>query len=362
MNEPTVMKVMIEEAVSFSVQGKELDGILTLPDAAGPHPALVLLHGSDRSGRDDPYYAGHAARLVESGCAVLRYDGPGWGGGATGGGFETLEYRTQEALAALSYLQARPDIRADAVGLWGVSQGGWICQMAAAASPDVAFIIPVSGPAVTPAEQEVYRVEAESRAAGFAEEEVAKAVLLRRLLVDGVLAAPIYRELNQAEARRLGDGAWSDLTALTYSPQPLAPAAELARVIAILQAVAGERWARFLHLDDVLALLNNLPPPAWEMAKAQMRAVMEVDPADFLTKVRCPVLAIFGDKDTSIPVEKSVRLYEQYLRQAGNEAFTLAVFPNASHTIRVGETFADGYFELMVKWLRELCGDLRDVG
>ena len=74
------------------------------------------------------------------------------------------------------------------------------------------------------------------------------------------------------------------------------------------------------------------------------------------------MLAIFGDKDTSIPVEKSVRLYEQYLRQAGNEAFTLAVFPNASHTIRVGETFADGYFELMVKWLRELCGDLRDVG
>lgn len=357
MKKPTMM----EEAVRFSVQGKALDGILTLPNAAAPHPALVLLHGSDRSGRDDPYYAGHAARLVESGCAVLRYDGPGWGGGASGGGFETLDYRTQEALAALSYLQSRPDIRADAVGLWGVSQGGWICQMAAAASADVAFIIPVSGPAVMPAEQEVYRVEAESRAAGFAEDEVAKAVLLRRLLVDGVLAAPLYRELNQAEARRLGEGAWSDLTALTYDAKPNDPTVEFGKVVEILQSIEGEHWAKFLHLDDVLAMLGSLPPPAWEMAKAQMRAVMAADPADFLTQVHCPVLAIFGEKDTSIPVEKSVGLYEQYLRQAGNEAFTLRVFPNASHTIRVGDAFADGYFDLMVNWLRELCSDLRDA-
>ncbi len=50
-----------EEAVKFSVQGKERRGILTLPDAAGPYAALILLHGSDRAGRDASYHAGHAA-------------------------------------------------------------------------------------------------------------------------------------------------------------------------------------------------------------------------------------------------------------------------------------------------------------
>jgi dipeptidyl aminopeptidase/acylaminoacyl peptidase len=90
------------------------------------------------------------------------------------------------------------------------------------------------------------------------------------------------------------------------------------------------------------------------MAKAQMRAVMDVNPANFLTKVHCPVLAIFGENDTSIPVDTSVALYKQYLGEAGNETVTIKVFPKASHTIRAGEAFAPGYFELMLTWLSNL--------
>jgi hypothetical protein len=53
------------------------------------------------------------------------------------------------------------------VGLWGISQGGWVCQIATAAPDKVAFIIPTSGSGVPPVEQKVFRVEAESKAAGF---------------------------------------------------------------------------------------------------------------------------------------------------------------------------------------------------
>ena len=343
------------EEVKFTVNDKDLNAILTRPPVESPCPALVLLHGSDRSGRKEPYYTEHADQLVRSGFAVLSYDGPGWGGGsAQGQGFETLEYRTEEAIAAVKYLQSRPDINPNAVGLWGVSQGGWICQMSAAAYDGVAFIIPVSGPGVTPAEQEAHRVEMESRAAGFDEDEVAKATLVRRLMIDVVMVEPKYREFNQSESQRLGDGTWSELTALIYGAKLNEPAVELEKVVEILESIKDERWARFLHLDEVLAMLGTVPPQAWEMAKAQIRAVMNVDPSDFLTKVRCPVLAIFGEKDTSIPIERSVQLYEQYLHKAGNEEFTLKVFPEASHTIRVGNTFADGYFDLMVEWLGNL--------
>jgi len=188
--------IIFNEEVTFTVNVKEIKGILTHPASKSPYPAIVLLHGSDRSNKENPYYAQHAENLTASGFAVLRYDGPGWAG-------ETLESRTEEALAAVKYLQSRPDIKSNAVGLWGVSQGGWICQMAAAASDDVAFIIPVSGPGVTPAEQEVYRVEAESRAAGFDDDEIAKAVLMRRLMVDIVLVEPMYEGINLSEAQRL---------------------------------------------------------------------------------------------------------------------------------------------------------------
>lgn len=207
----------IEEAVQFEVEGKELNGILTHPGTTGQHPAIILLHGSDRSGKEDPYYKEHAENLVQSGFAVLRYDGPGWGGGSSDGpGFETLEYRTEEAIAVVKYLQSRPDIQSDGVGLWGISQGGWICQMAAAAFREVAFIITVSGPGVTPAEQEVYRVEAESKTAGFDADEVAKAVLMRRLMADIVLGKPMYAMINQSESQRLGTGPWDEVVEIIY--------------------------------------------------------------------------------------------------------------------------------------------------
>lgn len=347
------MKKMISnEDVKFTVNDKELIGILTHPAMDAPYPAIILLHGSDRSGRKDPYYTEHAENLVRSGFAVLRYDGPGWGGGSSGNpGFETLDYRTEEALAAVRYLQSRPGIKTNAVGLWGISQGGWVCQMAAAAYDGVAFIIPVSGPGVTPAEQEVHRVEAESRAAGFDEDEIARAVLMRRLMVDIVLSEPMYRELNISESRRLGAGLWNELTELTYKINPIDLPVEHGKVVEVLKGIKAERWAKFLHLDDVLPMLESFPPQAWGMVKEQMRAVMNVNSADFLTKVRCPVLAIFGENDTSIPVEISLTRYKQYLMEAGNEAFTSKAFPNASHTIRVGREFAPGYFDLMVSWL-----------
>lgn len=344
-----------DEKVRFTVKAKELDGILTHPATEAPYPAIVLLHGSDRAGVKDPYYAEHAEKLIRSGFAVLRYDGPGWGGGSSEGtGFETLEYRTEEAIAAIQYLQSRPDIKSNAVGLWGISQGGWICQMAAATYDNVAFIIPVSGPGVNPIEQEVYRVEAESRAAGFEDDEIAKAVLMRRLMADVVLIEPVYQKVNRSESRRLGEGPWSKMVELTYGPKPIKPSTELGKVIEILTAIQDEHWTTPLHLEQILSMFNSLPPQAWDMAKAQMRAVMDVNPANFLTKVHCPVLAIFGEKDTSIPVEKSVALYKQYLGEAGNKAITIRVFPNASHTIHVGETFASGYFELMLNWLSNL--------
>lgn len=340
-------KLLAGKEITFAVNAKELKGILTFPDSESPCPAIILLHGSDRSSMNDPYYVEHAEKLTRSGFAVLRYDGPGWTS-------ETLESRTEEALAAVKYLQSRPDIKPNAIGLWGISQGGWICQMAAAASDDVAFIIPVSGPGVTPAEQEVYRVKAESRAAGFDDDEIAKAVLMRRLMVDIVLVEPMYQEINNSEAQRLGDEHCSKLTELAYAQNPVDLVAEFESVVEIFKAIKDERWAKSLHLDDVLAMLNNLPPQAWEMVKAQMRAVMNVDPADFLTKVRCPVLAVFGENDTSIPVNKSVALYKKYLGEAGNEALTIKVFPNASHTIRVGGVFASGYFDLILDWLNNL--------
>ncbi len=336
----------IEEKIIIEFDTKELQGILTFPISESPHPAVILLHGSDRSPKEDPYYKAHADNLIQSGFAVLRYDGPGWSGGA-----ETLESRVDEAISIVKFLQSRPEIQPDSVGLWGISQGGWVCQMAAAVSDKVAFIIPTSGPGVTPAEQEVFRVEAESKSAGFSDIEVRQATLMRRLMVDIVLDNPVYPGVNQAEAERVGPGPWDDVIDLVYSSQPIEPTVEFEKVLEMFHAVQGEAWTKALHLDQVIPMFDSLPPQAWETAKGQMRAVLDVNPADFLTNVHCPVLAIFGKDDTSIPVNKSVARYQKYLKEAGNEDVTIKIFPRASHTIQVDGDFAPGYFDTINTWL-----------
>ena len=231
---------------------------------------------------------------------------------------------------------------------WDTRCGDGRCD---SAYDGVAFIIPVSGPGVNPQEQEAYRVEAESRAAGFDEDEVAKAILIRRLMADIVLVE-VYIIANQSEATRLGAGPWDEVVEFVYGRAPIDPIVEYRKVIKLLNAIKDEPWTKFLHLEQVIPMFESLSPEAWEMAKAQMRAVMNVNTVEFLTKVHCPVLAIFGEKDASIPVEKSIALYEKYLKEAGNEDATIKLFPDADHGIHVNGDFALGYFKAINAWLK----------
>jgi len=350
-----ILSPVSNENVKFTVGNEEIDAILTHPDRQAPYPAIVLLQGAERAPAKNPFYAEHAETLAHAGFAVMRIDKTGWGGGdLQNGGIETLEDRTQEAIAAVKYLQSRPDINASGVGLWGISQGGWVSQMAAASYDGVAFIIPVSGAGVTPAEAEVYRVEAMSREAGFDSDEIAKAVLIRRLMVDLLLDEPAYEQINLAEANRLGIGPWREMTELAYGSEPEDLALEFEQVKKTLNSIEQEPWAEFLYLEQLLPLFDSMPPEAWGTVKAQLKAVQIVDPADYLVQIHVPVLAIFGEKDTFIPVERSIPIYQRYLGEAGNQAFTYKVFANADHGIHVGARFADGYFELMQDWLRNL--------
>ena len=171
---PSPSRPWIEERVTFTFVQNALFGILTLPTSSGPYPAVVLISGSVststgvRQGVSLSYHVNHARKMALNGFAVLRYDPPGVGQSTGESGFESLDTRSEEAIAAIHYLQSRPDIQRDQVGLWGVSQGGWVIAMAAAEYPqDVAFIISVSGSGVSVAEQQIYSIHAQSEAAGM---------------------------------------------------------------------------------------------------------------------------------------------------------------------------------------------------
>ncbi|GAA1018634.1 acyl-CoA thioester hydrolase [Acrocarpospora pleiomorpha] len=124
---------------------------MTLPSGRGPHPAVLLLHGSGRLDRDantsrlrmslgPPL----AAALAERGIATLRYDRRGVG--ATPGDWLATGFtdNLRDATAALRTLAARPDIRADAIGVVGHSEGA-LHAMSLGSHPQVAAVVLLAG-------------------------------------------------------------------------------------------------------------------------------------------------------------------------------------------------------------------------
>jgi pimeloyl-ACP methyl ester carboxylesterase len=143
-----------EEHVSFDGPGATLSGTVYTPTSQGPHPALVFVHGSGPQIRIDNWPM--ADRFARAGIACLSFDKRGTGNST--GDWQQAEFDVlaDDVVAAVDALRRRPDIRPDQIGLWGVSQAGWVIPLAANKSDHIAFCIPVSGGAVSPAEQELW--------------------------------------------------------------------------------------------------------------------------------------------------------------------------------------------------------------
>ena len=347
----------VEREVAIPYGNITLHGILTLPPSEGPHPALVIITGAaDAEGREGVSawaHVDHAHRFAIQGFACLRYDPPGVGRSGGKRGLDSLETRAEEALAVVQFLQGCSDIDSEQVGLWGVSQGGWVIAMAAARAPEaIAFLIMVSGTTVSVAEQQVYGVEMQSRAAGVTGEDLAKAVLISRLLIDWQIPSPIFQAEDEADLQRLEDGPWAEFAEIVYEEEPLPEGEELARVIAVLEAIDLEPWAGSLYLGEIyIPNLRRIPPGEAEGLMAAAAESLLASPKEYFELVTCPTLALFGEEDLHVPVERSVELLEDYFATSRNEYLAIVVFPAAGHSLN---GFMPAYWEAIYVWLDSL--------
>lgn len=128
-----------------------LAGTLVLPAHAGRAAAVVVVSGSGPNGRHGrirgfPAYGTIAGHLARSGTAVLLLDRRGVGGSAGNWKHERIEDRADDTLTAVQWLRQRADVDPGRVGVLGHSQGGWVAELAAARSRDVAFVVLMAGP------------------------------------------------------------------------------------------------------------------------------------------------------------------------------------------------------------------------
>jgi dienelactone hydrolase len=137
-----------------------LAGTLLTPAGAGPFPAVVLVHGSGPSLRDEGQAFSNFLAL--HGIASLSMDkrGEGQSGGQYLGEFSSekaIAGYAADAVAAGRFLATLKNIDPHRIGLFGGSQAGWVIPRAAVTGGSLfSFAVILSGPAVTEGESDYY--------------------------------------------------------------------------------------------------------------------------------------------------------------------------------------------------------------
>lgn len=317
-----------EEFVTFRNGAVTLSGTLLIPTTKGPHPAIVLAHGSgaqDRNGfvANIRFMADHLAR---HGIAVLTYDKRGSGRSTGDWASASFSDLADDLIAGIRMLRARPDIIATQVGTGGSSQAGWVSAKAVTQLPDIAFVMIVSagGSGYTVEEQNLYNTEVEMRAAQICQERIARALDLQRQFF-GVL--------------RRGEGA----DAREYDAAVRTARADSLLRDWILPLSVEVDWRNRNEWYSALEVGFD-PLPAWRAYKG-------------------PVLGVFGELDAQTPVAGVVPRFTEALLARKGADFTVTVFPRASHLLFEATAASDeelprlqrvapGFYDFISDWLR----------
>ena len=96
-----------------------------------------------------------------------------------------------------------------------------------------------------------------------------------------------------------------------------------------------------------------------------MRFFLTYDPKPALVKVKCPVLAINGEKDLQVPPEENLRVIDEALKEGGNKDYTVKELPGLNHLFqttetgspseytKIEETISPAALEIMGDWISE---------
>ena len=334
-----------EEEVKVQNGQVTLAGTLTRPRTGGPFPALVMISGSGAQNRDEEVFSFKLFRLIadhlsRNGFAVLRVDDRGVGGSTGSVAASTSEDFAGDALAEVAYLKGRADIDPRRIGLCGHSEGGLVAPIAAARSGDVAFIVLMAPPGLTGEKIMIAQGEAIGRAQLIPEADIQENVTLQRRIFAAVRTGQGWTEIRD-EIRRM--------------------------TIARVEKLPAEKRKAIPDVEQYAE--KTADQQVKGVQSAWFRFFLDYDPAPALTKVRCPVLALFGELDLQVvPHDENQKAIADALERGGNKDFTLKTIPKANHLFQEATTgspveygtlkkaFAPGFLSELTAWLKARTG------
>jgi pimeloyl-ACP methyl ester carboxylesterase len=337
--EPKKPYPYFEEEVTYENSGAKIKfaGTLTLPKSEQPVPAVLLITGSGAQDRDESLL-GHkpflvlADYLTRRGIAVLRVDDRGVGGTTGSVSSSTTDDFAGDALAGVAYLKGRKEVNPRQIGLAGHSEGGLIAPLAASRSNDVAFIVMLAGTGVS-GEEILYLQAAQiAKAQGAGAEALAAARAGQERMYKIIREEPDLVKLEDALKKIV-----VEQIAQAAAASPEAKAALEGQADAQVKAILSP-WYRFF---------------------------LTYDPAPALRKLRCPVLAINGEKDLQVDPKQNLPPIEKALQEGGNPDSTVKELAGLNHLFqhcqtgspaeygKIEETFSPEALQLIGDWIVE---------
>ncbi|MBL8890078.1 MAG: alpha/beta hydrolase [Planctomycetaceae bacterium] len=299
----------VEEVLYPHQTGKfHLAATLTIPHNKGLSPAVILVSGSGAQDRDETIFehrpfAVWADHLTKCGMIVLRVDDRGVGGTGTDGSPDddtTSDFAT-DVRSGLAYLRSRNEVDPKRIGIIGHSEGALIGTMVAAEDPGIAFLVLLAGPGVPGHQLLALQSEKIARASGASDEAIANLGALQAKIFSIIRDQPDV-EAGKREARNI---LLSEYTKLTDDERKLAGSAEA--FVEQHSTVVGIPWFRYF---------------------------LTFDPQTVFAQVKCPVLALTGEKDLQVPPEQNLPAIEEGLLQGRSHDVTVKELPSLNHLLQ----------------------------
>ncbi|MDP9047596.1 MAG: alpha/beta hydrolase [Bacteroidota bacterium] len=303
-----------QEEVTFTNPraGNILAGTLTMPSDGKASKIVVLITGSGPQNRNEEIIQfNHRPFLVWSdwltrqGIAVLRYDDRGIAHSTGNFATATTADFADDAEAAVNYIRSRADLKNLKIGLMGHSEGGMVAPIVASRNKEIKFIILLAGPGVPIDHLMLKQVADQMRLGGAPPKAIERSSATNRKIYKLISQNP---SLSSAQLKLQVD-------TLLYQELRTYPKTDLQNqsIDAIVKqsAVLTSPWYRYF---------------------------IAFNPADFLTKVKCPVLALDGTLDMQVNSEDNLAAIKASLEKGGNKYFQTVSMPGLNHMFQKATT------------------------
>lgn len=334
----TEKTIYIQEEVTYPSQdsGITIAGTLTMPNAIGSFPAVILVAGMGPNDRDSKPFPLLADYLTQRGVAVLRFDKRGVG--KSTGTYDltvTSEDFANDVRAGITYLKTRSDIDSAHIGLIGCSEGGVIASMVAATSSDVANVVLLAAAVVNAVDDVVEEVAMQLKADGATAGMIAKDRAVRTRVLELAI-----KEQDVERAALLMRAAieqyWKELSAKHR-----------------LEAEALPFGINMTNADETIAMFNS----PW------YRYFLALKPAEILKRITVPVLALNGDRDFIVLSRLAIPLIQKAFAAGGNRNCDVRELAGLNHWLQncktgalaeygaTEEIMAPAVLEIVAEWI-----------